>query len=150
MENNKKIKVALFYAGSHLEEKTVEAENEEEYSSLIGCKNEYSLYSLSYQSLKIGSKTYAIFYDNEKTSLCWYGPDSIPSVTNDNFGYILYGNVIISNKGKNGFSSLTKADFENIQNHIGYLTGWSPSKVFLFPALRTNDETIDKTLMRDF
>ena len=75
MENNKKIKVALFYAGSHLEEKTVEAENEEEYSSLIGCKNEYSLYSLSYQSLKIGSKTYAIFYDNEKTSLCWYGPE---------------------------------------------------------------------------
>ena len=88
MENNKKIKVALFYAGSsHLEEKTVEAESEEEYS----------LYSLNYQSLKIGSKTYAIFYDSEKTSLCWYGSDSIPSVTNDNFVYILYGNVVISN-----------------------------------------------------
>ena len=71
-------------------------------------------------------------------------------MTNDNFGYILYGNVVISNKGKNGFSSLTKADFENIQNHIGYLIGWNISKTFLFPAIRTNDETIDETLMRDF
>lgn len=150
MENNEKIKVALFYAGSHLEEKIVEAESEEDYSSLIGCKNEYSLCSLNYQSLKIGSKTYAIFYDSEKTSSSWYESDCIPSVTNDNFGYILYGNVVISNKGKNGFSSLTKADFENIQNHIGYLIGWKLSKAFLFPALRTNDETIDKTLMRDF
>ena len=141
MENNKKIKVALFYAGSsHLEEKTVEAESEEEYS----------LYSLNYQSLKIGSKTYAIFYDSEKTSLCWYGSDSIPSVTNDNFVYILYGNVVISNKGKNGFSSLTKADFENIQNHIGYLIEWNLSKAFLFSAIKTNDETIDETLKSDF
>ena len=137
MESSEKIKVALFYAGSHLEEKTVEAESEEDYSSLIGCKNEYSLCSLNYQSLKIGSKTYAIFYDSEKTSSSWYESDCIPSVTNDNFGYILYGNVVISNEDKNGFCSLTKEDFENIQKHIGCMLGETVTGPILFPAIKT-------------
>lgn len=139
MENNEKIKVAFFNAGSHLEEKTIEAENEEDYINLIGCKHEYSL---SYKALKIGDKTYALFHDGAKKSGSYYDNDSVPSVTNDNFGIVLFGNVVICNHGKNEFSSLTKDDFENIQSHIGYLLGRNVSKVFLFPVIRTNDASL--------
>ena len=85
MESSEKIKVALFCAGSHLEEKTLEAEKAEDYISLIGCKKDYFL---NYLSLKIGDKTYAVFYDTDKKASRWYKPDAIPSVTND-IGYLL-------------------------------------------------------------
>ena len=145
MESSEKIKVALFCAGSHLEEKTVEAESEEDYSSLIGCKKDYFL---NYQSLKIGDKNYAVFYDTDKKASRWYKPDAIPSVTNDNFGPIIYGNVVISNQSEDTFTSLTKDDFENIQNHIGYLIGTDATTPFLFPAIRNSDGDINDMLKR--
>ncbi len=145
MESSEKIKVALFCAGSHLEEKTLEAEKAEDYISLIGCKKDYFL---NYLSLKIGDKTYAVFYDTDKKASRWYKPDAIPSVTNDNFGPIIYGNVVISNQSEDTFTSLTKADFENIQNHIGYLLGINMTTKFLFPAIRTSDVDINDMLKR--
>lgn len=141
MEDNKKIKVALFYAGSHLEEKIIVAknndENYDEYVNLIGCSDFDSLYC---KPIKIGDKEYVVFYDGTKKGkkpFSYYKPDSVLSVITDNYEDVLYGNVVISNEDKNGFCSLTKEDFENIQKHIGCMLGEAVTGPILFPAIKT-------------
>lgn len=143
MKDNPKVRAAFFHAGSHLEEKFIEAENIETVRDLIE-GHEKAL--IACHKLKIGKKTYSVIHDVYKKRDINYNSETIPSVTNDNYGTIFFGNVIICNAGKNCFLSLTKEDFKNIQSHIGFLIGSDMSSTFLFPAIRTNDET----LKRDF
>ena len=139
MENNKIIRVAIFYSGSHLEEKSIESGDKEIYKKLIEAE---IVVKVARHKLRIGDKDYVVLHNAYRDPVYSYGPDAFPSIANDYFGKIIYGNVLICNEDKNGLSSLTKDDFRNIKNHISFLMASNSvtgGKGYLFPVIRTNN-----------